>query len=373
MSKLFDSFQMRGLSLSNRIVIAPMCQYSAVNGNATDWHMALFNTLALSGAGLYCIEATAVSPEGRITPGCLGLWSDENEEALARVLRVVRAVSTIPMAIQLGHAGRKGSSQPPWQGGQLILPDQHGGWWPEGPSAEPHKPDEPAPRELTLADLDTLTNRFVQAAERAVRLGFDAIEVHAAHGYLLHQFLSPIANKRVDQYGGTLENRMRFPLQVFNAVRRAVPDHIPVGIRVSATDWVDDEPSWTLEQTIAFGHAIKQAGGDWIDVSSAGVSPRQRIAVGQGYQVPFAQAIKEQVGLPTMAVGLITEPAQAQAIIAQGQADMVALARGMLYNPRWVWHAAAELGEQVDAPVQFWRALPAGKNAVFRNATFGAR
>jgi NADPH2 dehydrogenase len=371
-ANLFDSLTLRGLTLPNRIIVSPMCQYSAQNGNATAWHMAHIGSLALGGAGLFCVEATAVSPEGRITPGCLGLWNDENEQALADVLKVVRATSSMRMAIQLSHAGRKASSDAPWNGGQLLGPDQ-GGWVPVSPSAVPHRAEEAPPAELQQADLQRILNDFVESAQRAVRLGFDAIELHAAHGYLLHQFLSPIANKRADAYGGSLENRMRFPLDVFKAVRAAVPQAIPVGVRVSATDWVDDEPSWTPEQTVAFGLALKALGCDWIDVSSGGVSSRQKITLGPGYQVPFAQQVKAQVGLPTISVGLITDAHQAQAIVEQGQADMVALGRAMLYDPRWAWHAAAELDAKVDGPRQYWRSLPSGKNAVFGNTKFGQR
>lgn len=372
MPNLFDPIQLRGLTLPNRIVISPMCQYSAVNGNANEWHMAHISSLALGGAGLFCIEATAVSPEGRITPGCLGLWNDENEQALAAVLKVVRASSTMRMAIQLCHAGRKASSEVPWRGGKLLSPGQ-GGWTPVGPSAQPQRPEEPAPHALEQADLDRITQAFVDAAKRAVRLGFEAIELHGAHGYLLHQFLSPIANKRTDQYGGSLENRMRFPLQVFKAVRAVVPADIPVGVRVSATDWVDDEPSWTLDQTIEFARQLKQADCDWIDVSTGGVSPKQKIPVGPSYQVPFAEQVKQQVNMPTMTVGLITDAHQAQGIVEKGQADMVAIGRAALYDPRWAWHAAVELNAQVQGPSQYWRSLPSGKNAIFGNTAFGQR
>lgn len=372
MPNLFDPITLRGLTLPNRIIISPMCQYSAVNGNANEWHMAHISSLALGGAGLFCIEATAVSPEGRITPGCLGLWNDENEQALAAVLKVVRASSSMRMAIQLSHAGRKASSDVPWRGGKLLSP-QEGGWLPVGPSTEPHRPEETASQALEQHDLDRITRDFVEAAKRALRLGFQAIELHGAHGYLLHQFLSPIANKRTDQYGGSLENRMRFPLQVFKAVRAVVPADIPVGVRVSATDWVDDEPSWTLDQTIEFAKCLKEGGCDWIDVSTGGVSPRQKITLGPGYQVPFAQQVKQQVGMPTMTVGLITDAHQAQAIVEQEQADMVAIGRAALYDPRWAWHAAVQLNGQVEGPSQYWRSLPSGKNAIFGNTPFGQR
>lgn len=372
MPNLFDSINLGRLTLNNRIVVSPMCQYSGVDGKATEWHMAHLSSLALSGAGMLCVEATAVSPEGRITPGCLGLWNDDNEAALADVLRVVRASSPIRVAIQLGHAGRKASSAKPWDGGAL-LDTKHGGWATIAPSAIPQIEGETAPVAMSFDELDRVRNAFVEAAQRAVRLGFDAIELHGAHGYLLHQFLSPLANTRSDEYGGSLENRMRFPLEVFDAVRDVVPDSIPVGVRVSATDWYADGPSWDLEQTIAFGQALKQRGVDWMDVSSGGATPLQKITIGPGYQVAFAEAVKQRVGVPTMAVGMITEPQQAQDIIANGQADMVALGRAALYDPRWPWHAAAALGAQVQGPSQYWRSLPSGTHRIFGDTAHGQR
>lgn len=372
MSHLFDPIRLGRLNLGNRIVVSPMCQYSAVDGNATDWQMAHLSSLALSGAGLLCLEATAVAPEGRITPGCLGLWNDENEAALAKVLRVLRAVSPIKLAIQLGHAGRKASSARPWDGGQLLA-ENEGGWSTIAPSAVPQIEGETAPVAMSKDDLERVKHAFVDAATRAVRLGFDAIELHGAHGYLLHQFLSPIANRRDDDYGGSLENRMRFPLEVYEAVRRVVPDTMPIGMRVSATDWFDGGPSWDLEQTIAFSQALKQRGIDWMDVSSGGVTPLQKIAIGPGYQVAFAEAIKKQVGVPTMAVGMITEAQQAQDIIASGQADMVALGRAILYDPRWPWHAAAALGAELKGPSQYWRSLPSGTHRIFGDTAHGQR
>jgi NADPH2 dehydrogenase len=372
MPDLFDPINLRSLALANRIVISPMCQYSAVDGSATEWHTAHLSSLALSGAGLLCLEATAVTAEGRITPGCLGLWNDANEAALAAALKVLRATSPARLAIQLAHAGRKASSATPWNGGQLI-PLQDGGWTPVAPSAVPHKNSEAPPRALGVDDLARIEQAFVEAARRAARLGFDAVELHAAHGYLLHQFLSPIANRRTDEYGGSLENRMRFPLAVFKAVRAALPPSIPLGVRVSATDWVDDEPSWTPDQTAVFGLRLKDLGADWIDVSSGGVSSRQQIPVGPGYQVHLAERLKREVGLPTIAVGLISTAQQAQQIVADGQADMIALGRAALYDPRWAWHAAAELGRQVDGPPQYWRSLPPGTSRVFGDTTFGMR
>jgi NADPH2 dehydrogenase len=370
MSVLFSPIQLRGLALKNRIMVAPMCQYSAVNGEANDWHFTHINNLALSGAAMFCIEATHVEAIGRITPGCLGLWNDATEAALKPILASVRKHSKAAVAMQPAHAGRKGSSHKPWDGGQQI-PISEGGWQTEGPSAVPHKDGEIAPLALNEPGLARVRDAFVASAKRAARLGIDALELHCAHGYLLHQFLSPIANRRTDRYGGSLQNRMRFPLEVFEAVRAAFPADKPVGLRVSATDWV--EGGWDLPQTIEFARELKKRDIDWIDVSSGGVSPLQKIALGPGYQVPFAQAVKEATGVTTMAVGLITEPKQAEEIIASGKADMVALARGMLYDPRWGWHAAAELGGQVDAPPQYWRSQPSTQKALFGTTTFGTR
>ncbi len=355
MSQLFSPSAIGRLQLSNRIVIAPMCQYSAVDGNANDWHLMHYGKLALSGAGLLIIEATGVEPEGRITPGCLGLWNDANEAALARTLRAVREYSRMPVAIQLAHAGRKASSHKPWDGGQLISPAE-GGWLPVAPSAIPHAAHEASPAALDAAGIDRVLKAFVAAAQRAARLGVNAIELHAAHGYLLHQFLSPLANRRDDEFGGSLENRMRFPLAVFDAVQTAIGPHVEVGVRISATDWVDG--AWDLDQSLVFSQALRSRGAAFIHVSSGGVSPLQKIALGPGYQVHLAERIRHEIGLPTMAVGLITEAKQAEAIIVEGRADMVALARGILYDPHWPWHAAAELGATVSAPPQYWRCPP---------------
>jgi 2,4-dienoyl-CoA reductase-like NADH-dependent reductase (Old Yellow Enzyme family) len=370
MSVLFSPFILRGLTLSNRIVVSPMCQYSAEGGEATTWHMVHLGTLAFSGAGMLCIEATAVEPEGRITPADLGLWNDATEAALKPVLAAIRKSSRIAVAMQLGHAGRKASSHVPWEGGERI-PVSAGGWLPYAPSALPYKEEETAPLALDAAGLVRVRDAFAQSAKRAARLGLDAIEVHSAHGYLLHDFLSPISNKRTDPYGGSLENRMRFPLEVFDAVRDAFPARKPVGVKVSATDWV--EGGWDVEQTIAYAHELKKRGVDWVDVSSGGLSPLQRVQVSPGYQVPFADAVKSATAVNTMAVGLIDEPQQAENIVASGKADLVALARGMLYDPRWGWHAAAALNATVEAPPQYWRALPRERPNLFGNARAGAR
>ncbi len=369
-SRLFSPLPLRELQLANRIVVSPMCQYSAEHGCATDWHLIHLGSLALSGAGLLVIEATAVTAEGRITPGCLGLWNDDNARALQRVLQAVRRYSDIPIAMQLAHAGRKASSQLPWKGGQLI-PASEGGWQTVAPSALPQLPGETPPVALTPEAMATIREAFVTSARRAAALGVDALELHCAHGYLLHQFLSPLANNREDAYGGSLDNRMRYPLEVFAAVRDAWPAERPLGVRLSATDWV--EGGWDIRQSIALCHQLKSLGCDWFDVSTGGVSPRQQIPVGPGFQVPFSAQIREAVGGPTMTVGLITDPAQAEAIIADGNADLVALARGMLWNPHWPWQAAGELGGQVSAPPQYWRAPPREFNQVFPDAVSGAR
>jgi 2,4-dienoyl-CoA reductase-like NADH-dependent reductase (Old Yellow Enzyme family) len=371
MSRLFESLAIGQLELSNRIVIAPMCQYSADAGSASDWHMIHLGHLALSGAGLLIIEATAVSPEGRITPSDLGLYSDDNEAALARVLKAVRAHSPIKVAIQLAHAGRKASSRAPWEGGAQIPSQAPDGWKTVAPSPVPHAKEEEPPIALDRAGLDKVRDDFVAAAVRAARLGIDGIEIHAAHGYLLHQFLSPIANHRTDEYGGSLENRMRFPIEVFEAVRAAFPADKPVWARISATDWVPG--GWDIDGTVALSNALKARGCAAIHVTTGGVSPEQAIKLGPGYQVPYAQRVKAEVGLPTIAVGLITEPEQAEAIIANHEADAVSLARAMLYDPRWPWHAAAKLGARVYAPKQYWRSQPREFKDLFVGASYGQR
>ncbi len=365
MPALFQPLELRGLTLANRIVISPMCQYSAEQGRATAWHMIHLGGLALSGASLLCLEATAVEADGRITPGDLGLYDDATEAALVPVLAAIRQHSPIAVAMQIAHAGRKASCAVPWQGGkQLSL--EGGGWVTAAPSPIPFTPGDRPSAALDEAGLARLLDSFVATTKRAERLGIDALEIHAAHGYLLHEFLSPLSNQRTDQYGGSLENRMRFPLAVFDAVRAAFPANKPVGVRISATDWV--EGGWDLEQSIVFANALKARGVDWIDVSSGGLSPDQKIALKPGYQVPFAEAVRQATGLTTFAVGLITDAEQAESIVANGQADVVALARGALYDPRWAWHAAAKLGASVVAPPQYWRSQPSDQKALFSNA-----
>ncbi|HEY0295723.1 MAG TPA: NADH:flavin oxidoreductase/NADH oxidase [Bordetella sp.] len=370
MSLLFTPTPLGPVTLDNRIVIAPMCEYSAENGCASDWHMIHLGHLALSGAALLILEATAVEPIGRISPYDLGLWSDENEAALGKVVQAIRRYSPIKLGVQISHAGRKASSRAPWEGGQQITVAE-GGWRCVAPSAVPHSETEETPLALDEAGLARIKQAFVDTALRAARLGFDVIELHGAHGYLLHQFLSPLANQRTDAYGGSLENRMRFPLDVFKAVRAAVPQAVSVGIRVSATDWV--EGGLDTPQVVEFAHALKASGCDFIHVSTAGVSPLQKIPLSAGYQVPFAEIIKREVGMPTITVGLITEAEHAEEIVQKGQADMVALARGILYDPRWPWHAAAKLGAAVDAPRQYWRCQPRELKALFKDAAYGQR
>jgi 2,4-dienoyl-CoA reductase-like NADH-dependent reductase (Old Yellow Enzyme family) len=371
MSPLFQPLQIGALQIPNRIVIPPMCQYSAVDGCASDWHLMHVGGLAVSGAGLLILEATGVSPEARITAHDLGLYSDASEAALARVIDAVRSYAPTPIAVQLAHAGRKASSRAPWDGGQQALPHQPGGWKCVAPSALPHAEGEDAPLALDTAGLRKVVDDFAAAAQRAVRAGCDGIELHMAHGYLLHQFLSPLANQRDDAYGGSLENRMRLPLEVFDAVRAALPAATPVWVRVSATDWVDG--GWDLDGTLALARALEARGCAALHVSSGGVSTRQVIKLEPGYQVGLARAVKAAVGIPVIAVGLITSGAQAQAIVEAGDADAVAIGRAMLFDPRWGWHAAAELGAQVQAPPQYWRSAPAGVKDLFVDARIGMR
>ena len=369
MSQLFTPFHIGSLAMRNRITIAPMCQYSAIDGSAGDWHMIHLGHLALSGAALLTIEATAVSPEGRISAGDLGLYSDDNAAALARVLAAIRRYSPIRVAMQLAHAGRKGSTRIPWEGGTQVPAGDPRGWRTVAPSALPHNPGDAAPQALDRQGMERVRDQFAQSARRAALLGLDGIEIHAAHGYLLHEFLSPIANQRSDEFGGSLENRMRFPLEVFEAVRQAFPAERPVWVRLSATDWVPG--GWDIEGAVAFSQALRERGCAAIHVSSGGVSPLQKIDLVPGYQVPLAERIKRDVGLPTIAVGLITTAEQAQAIIVNGQADAIALARAMLYDPRWPWHAAARLHASVPAPPQYLRSQPGEYRNLFEPPTGG--
>ncbi len=355
-TRLFSPFEMGSLTLRNRIVIAPMCQYSATDGQMNDWHLIHLGNLALSGAAVLTIEATAVLPEGRISYGDVGLYSDACERAMGRVLDGVRRWSDMPIAIQLGHAGRKASSEVPWKGGGQISPKDEGGWKTVAPSPVPFREEYDHPAALDRGDLAQVRAAFADAARRAAALGLDAVQIHGAHGYLLHQFLSPLSNHRTDDYGGSLENRMRFPLEVFEAVRAAFPADRPVTMRVSATDWAQN--GWDIGQTVAFCQALQARGCSAIHVSSGGLASHQKIAIGPSYQVPFARAVKENVAIPVIAVGLITEYEQAEAVLTMGDADLVAIARAILYDPRWPWHAAAHFGERVWAPDQYLRSQP---------------
>lgn len=363
MTSLFTPINIGQQTLDNRIVIPPMCQYSAVDGKATDWHLMHYGQFAQSGAGLMIIEATSICPEGRLSPYDLGLWNDETESSMKGLIQSIRRYSDMPIGIQLVHAGRKASMCKPWQGTQYITPEQ-GGWQTVAPSAIPFSADYNTPLALSLADIAQIVQQFAEAARRADRAGLDMIELHAAHGYLLHQFLSPISNQRQDQYGGSLDNRMRLILEVYQAVRQVFPAEKAVGIRISATDWV--EGGWDLEQSIALAKALDALGCSYIHVSTGGLSDQQKIPVGPNYQVPFAQGIKQHVSMPTIAVGLITESQQAEAIIATGQADMIAVGRGMIFNPHWPWKTAAELGQQVTISPQYERSKPHGVRDLFK-------
>ncbi len=355
MTLLFSPLRLRSLELGNRIAVSPMCQYRARNGQAGTWHRVHYGSLSMGGASLLMFEATAVSPEGRITPHCLGLYDDACAQALAPVLEFCREYGTARLGLQLGHAGRKGSTHRPLDGGAPLTPEE-GAWPTLAPSEVPYDTGWPTPRAVTEADMIDLLEAFAGATRRAADLGFDLLELHMAHGYLLHQFLSPLSNRRGDACGGSLENRMRFPLQVFRAMRAVWPAERPLGVRVSATDWVDG--GWDLAQTIALTRALREEGCDFVDVSSGGLHPAQRIPLRPGYQVPFAEAVRRETGVVSWAVGLITGARQAEAIVSGGRADMVALARGFLDDPHWAWHAALKLGVEIEYPFMYVRAHP---------------
>ena len=353
-SSLFSTMKLRDLTLANRIVVSPMCQYSADDGSANDWHMQHLGSLAVSGAGLLMIEATAVEQAGRITHGCLGLYSDANEAALGRVVAACRRFGNTALGIQLAHAGRKASTYPPGNPkGMGALAKEDGAWQTVSASAIPYNGWH-IPLALDAEGLARVKGEFVTAAKRAVRIGLDEIELHMAHGYLMQQFLSPLSNQRNDDYGGDLKGRMKFPLEVFAAVRAAIPDAMPLGARINATDWA--EGGWVLDEAVVFARALKDLGCDFVCVSSSGSTPAQKIEVGPLYQVPFAKRIRKETGIMTRAVGMIFTPQQAEEIVADGAADMVALGRGMLDDPRWAWHAAKTLGADAAYPLQYRRA-----------------
>lgn len=353
MSKLFERLKLRGVEFRNRIWVSPMCQYSSQDGMPNDWHLVHLGSRATGGAGLVIMEATAVSPEGRISPSDAGIWSDEHARAYQKITAFIKSQGSIA-GIQIAHAGRKASTAEPWNGGKIV-DEGYGGWETVAPSAISFADDYPQPREMTKADIEQATEDFVAAAKRAINAGFEVIEIHAAHGYLFHEFLSPLSNKRTDEYGGTLENRMRFPLETARRVRAAVPENLPVFVRISATDWT--EGGWDLEQSIEFCRELKNIGIDLIDVSTGGNVPDAPIPIAPGYQVPFAAEIRKQVGIATAAVGMISEPQQAEEVLQKGEADAVLLAREFLRDPYFPFRAAKELGGEVDVPKQYGRAI----------------
>jgi 2,4-dienoyl-CoA reductase-like NADH-dependent reductase (Old Yellow Enzyme family) len=352
-SALFSPIALRGLTLPNRIVVSPMCQYSAVKGSATDWHLMHLGKFAVSGAGLVIIEATHVEARGRITHGCLGLYSDENERQLGRVVDFCRKAGTAKIGLQVSHSGRKGSARVPWIGRGESLTSVEQPWETVAPSSVPHGPDWPAPLELDDKGLTAVQDAHIDATRRALRIGIDLIEVHIAHGYLLHEFLSPLSNKRTDRYGGSLENRMRYPLEVFADMRAVWPADRPMGVRHSVTDWA--EGGWTPADAEIFAAELKKLGCDYITATTGGLSVDQKIPIGEGHQVEFARRLRDKIDLPTMAVGMIFDPYHAELIVREGDADLIALARGMLSDPHWPWHAAATLKAEVGYPVQYVR------------------
>ena len=354
-SSLFSPLRLADLELANRIVVSPMCQYTANDGCADDWHLTHLGMLANSGAALVVVEATHVERHGRITHGCLGIYSDACEATLRRVIDHCRRIGTAKLGIQIAHAGRKASSQRPWEGGQALKNGQDP-WETIAPSAIPFGPGWHVPRAMTGDDIARVRQAFVSAAERSVRIGFDEIELHMAHGYLAHSFLSPLSNKRNDEYGGPLEARMRFALELAKAVRAVVPRRIALGARITGSDWMDG--GLTVDDAVAFARALKAAGLDFVCVSSGGATAEARNPADPGYNVPLSDKIRREAGIATRAVGLITSPNQAEAIVAEGKADMVALARAVLDNPHWGWHAALALGAEVARPPQYARAAP---------------
>lgn len=362
-SALFSPISLRGLTLTNRIVVSPMCQYISENGNANDWHLMHYGSFSLGAGGLVITEATNVNPIGRITHNCATLCTDENEAALKRVIDFCKKFGVAAHGIELAHAGRKGSTVPPAMGGRPLKPEE-GAWETVAPSALPYA-DWHVPRALTKAELPGLIDDFVNATKRADRVGYDLVEVHFGHGYLLHQFLSPLSNQRTDEYGGSLDNRMRFPLEVFAAMREAWPKDKPMGVRLSVTDWVDG--GITIDESIALAHALKKLDCDYVDVSSGALDARQQVPFAPGYHVDFAARIKKEVGITTMVVGLITSAKQAEEIIASGKADQVMLGRGVMWDPRWSWHAAEELGVDLTYAPKMFPCHPSLRPWIFPN------
>jgi 2,4-dienoyl-CoA reductase-like NADH-dependent reductase (Old Yellow Enzyme family) len=353
---LFTPFQLRSVVFPNRIGVSPMCEYSSDDGFATDWHLVHLGARAQGGAGLVMIEASAVVPEGRISIGDLGIWKDEHIEKLAQIVRFIHSQGS-RAGIQLAHAGRKASMTVPFSGERLLTPDE-GRWQTLAPSPIPFSESYSLPKALDEAEIAGIVSAFASAAKRADVAGFDFVEIHGAHGYLLHEFLSPLSNHRTDQYGGSFENRTRFPLEVADAVRAIWPEHLPLFTRISATDWA--EGGWIADESVELARTLRGHGVDLVDVSSGGLVPHAKIPAAPGFQVPFAERVRKEAGVPSAAVGLITEPQQANEIIAKGQADIVLLAREMLRDPYWAVHAAETLGETASWPVQYLRAAPRG-------------
>jgi 2,4-dienoyl-CoA reductase-like NADH-dependent reductase (Old Yellow Enzyme family) len=366
MPHLFDPLPIGSVTLANRIVVSPMCQYASdSDGSANDWHLVHLGGFSMGAAGLVMVEMTNVSLDGRITPKCATLCSDQNEAALKRVVDFCRTFGVAKLGLQVAHAGRKGSQAPPAAGGKPLLTPEDGGWQTIGPSAIPYGDGWRAPRAARIGEIKQFIAPHAATVQRAERIGFDVIEMHGAHGYLIHQFLSPLSNQRTDQYGGSLENRMRFPLECFAAMRAVWPEAKPMGVRVSATDWV--EGGWTPDEAVIFARELKKIGCDYIDASTGGLDPRQQIPLSAGYQVPFGTRIKQEADILTMSVGLIGHAKQAEEIIASGQADMVALARGALYDPRFAWHAAEELGAETEYAPKYRVAHPSMRPQLFPN------
>jgi 2,4-dienoyl-CoA reductase-like NADH-dependent reductase (Old Yellow Enzyme family) len=355
MPDLFSALTIRGVTLRNRIAVSPMCEYSSDDGFANDWHLVHLGSRAVGGAGLVMTEASAVEPVGRISPADLGVWKDAHIEMLARITRFIREQGAAP-GIQLAHAGRKASTQVPWEGG-AVIPESAGGWEPVAPSAIPFRAEDPAPAELSKPEIRAIIQAFAAAARRAVTAGFQVVEIHAAHGYLINSFLSPLANRRTDEYGGGFDGRIRFALEVAEAVRHAWPDSLPLFMRISAVDWM--EGGWRIEDSVELARRVLPLGVDLIDCSSGGVAPHAKIPVGPAYQTPFAERIRRESGILTGAVGMITEPHQADEIIRQGRADIVSLAREFLRDPYWPLHSGAALGAAAEIPKQYARAFPA--------------
>jgi 2,4-dienoyl-CoA reductase-like NADH-dependent reductase (Old Yellow Enzyme family) len=353
MPHLFEPLTLRGVTLRNRIGVSPMCQYSAEDGFANDWHLVHLGARAVGGAGLLIAEATAVEPRGRISPNDLGLWRDEHVEPLARIVAFLREYGATP-GIQIAHAGRKAGTARPWDGGR-PLSDEEGGWGCAGPSAIPFDEGHRTPEPLTAEGIASIRQAFVRAAERAEAAGFELVEIHGAHGYLIHSFHSPLSNQRADEYGGSFENRIRFTLETVEAVRGVWPDEKPLAVRLSCTDWVDG--GWTLEESVALAHRLKELGVDLVDCSAGGGSPHAKPPVGPGYQVPFAEAIRREAGIATAAVGMITHPVQADQIVRNGQADVALLGREALRNPHWPYQAAQILRQEPPVPNQYQRAV----------------